>query len=80
VMRWTVYPTHAPAYGSQLPAVGAGPTCKMSSSLVMVMVGDVCQGKGSFPGRPYLVEELSSSVAYGILHIANGFLRVGAYP
>jgi hypothetical protein len=64
----------APAYGSQPPAEGAGPTCKTSSDLVLVMVTDVCRGKASFLVRRYLMEDLSPSVpAYGILHILNVF-------
>jgi hypothetical protein len=51
----------------------------MSSSLVVVMVGDVCWEKGSFLGSHYLVEDLSYVVSvYGILHIVNGFLSGGA--
>jgi hypothetical protein len=47
----------------------------------MVMVTEVYRGKGSFPGRRHLTEDLSSSVlAYGILHIVNSFLPGGAYP
>jgi hypothetical protein len=38
------------------------------SGLVVVMVGDVCRGKGSFPGRCYWLEVLSTSVpAHGIV-------------
>jgi hypothetical protein len=74
VMRWTVYPI--PWTGE-----GVGPTCKTSSSLVVVMIGNVCRGKGSFSGHRYLMEDLSPSVpAYGILHIVNSFLPDGAYP
>jgi hypothetical protein len=53
----------------------------MPFDLVVVMVGGVCRGKGSFPRRRYLMEDLSSSVpAHGILDIVNGFLPGGAYP
>jgi hypothetical protein len=51
-----------------------------SSGLIVVMVSDVCRGKGSFLGRRYLMEDFSSSIpAYGILHIVNGFLPSDAY-
>jgi hypothetical protein len=53
----------------------------MSSGLVVVMVGSVRRVKGSFPGRCYLMEGLSSLVpSYEILHIINDFLPGGAYP
>jgi hypothetical protein len=52
----------------------AGPTCKVPPGLVVVVVGGTGRGKGSFPGRCYLMEGLSSLIhIYGILHIANGF-------
>jgi hypothetical protein len=57
-----------------------GPTYKASLGLVVVVVGGACQGKGSFRGRRYLMEALSSLIPiYGILHIVNGFLLDGAY-
>jgi hypothetical protein len=53
----------------------------MSSGLVAVMVSGIYWGKGSFLGRRYLMEGLSSLVpAYGILHIVSGFLPGSAYP
>jgi hypothetical protein len=45
-----VYPTPAPACGSQLPTEVVEPTCKMSSGLIVVMVGDICQGKEASQG------------------------------
>jgi hypothetical protein len=46
----------------------------VSSGLLAVIVGGVCQGKGSFRGHHYLMEDLSSSILVdGILHIVNGF-------
>jgi hypothetical protein len=72
---------HTPAYGSQPPTEGTGPTYKTLSGLVAVMVDGICPRKGSFPGHRYLIEGLSFLVpAYGILHIVNGFLRGDAYP
>jgi hypothetical protein len=71
----------APAYDLHPPTEGAVPTYKSSSGLVMVMVGDVCRGMGSFSRHRYLMEDLSSSVpSCEILHIVNGFLLGGAYP
>jgi hypothetical protein len=56
------------------------PSCKTTSGLIMVMVGDVCRGKGSFSGCHYLMEDLFSSVpAYVILHTVNSFVLSGAY-
>jgi hypothetical protein len=49
-------------------------------SLFVVVVGSAGRGKGRFPGRCYLMEDLSSLInAYGILRIVNGFLSGGAY-
>jgi hypothetical protein len=46
----------------------------------MLVVGGASRGKESFPGRCYLIEDLSSLIlAYEILHIVNGFLPRGAY-
>jgi hypothetical protein len=67
-------------YDSQSHAEAVGPTCKMLLNLIVVLVSDVCRQKGSFPGRRYMMEELSSSVTtYGILHIVNGFSTRWAY-
>jgi hypothetical protein len=69
------------AYGSQPPIEGTRPTYKVSSGPVVVMVGGVYRGKGSFPKCCYLMEDLSSLVpTYRMLHIVNGFLLGGAYP
>jgi hypothetical protein len=38
------------------------PLHKMPSSLVVVMVGGISRGKGSFSGHRYQMEDLSSSV------------------
>jgi hypothetical protein len=40
---------------------GPEPTCKMPSDLVVVLVGGVYRGKGSFLGHHYMMEDLSSS-------------------
>jgi hypothetical protein len=80
VMRWTVYPTPYTGLWLTAPGRGAGPTCRTSSGLVVLIVGDVYCGKGSFPVCRYLMEDLSFSVpAHGILHIVNGFLPGNAY-
>jgi hypothetical protein len=70
-----------PAYGSQSPTEGIGPTYKTSFGLIVVMVNGIHRGKGCFPGSCYLTEGLSSWVpAYGIFGIINGFLPGVAYP
>jgi hypothetical protein len=52
-----------------------------SSGLVMVMVCDVCQGKGSFPGRCYPLEVLSSLVpVHRILHSKMGSYQAVITP
>jgi hypothetical protein len=75
------YPVHRPMAHSPGPGGGgAGPTCRTSSGLVVLIVGDVYCGKGSFPVCRYLMEDLSFSVpAHGILHIVNRFLPGDAY-
>jgi hypothetical protein len=70
----------APAYSSELPTDGTGPTYKAPSGLVTAMVSDVCRWKGSFQGHHYLLEDLFSLVpVHGISHIVNGFLLGGGY-
>jgi hypothetical protein len=74
------YPLHWPTAHNRLLR-GTRPTCKTSFSLVVVMVDGVYRGKGSFPGRHYLMEDLSSLVpTYGMLHIVNDFQPGGAHP
>jgi hypothetical protein len=52
---------------------GTGLACEAPSSLVTVVVGDVCQGKRSFPGHCYWLEVFSSSVpVHRILHSKMG--------
>jgi hypothetical protein len=71
----------ASAYVSKPPTEGAGPTYKTPSGPIIVMIGGIRRGKGSFLRRCYLMKGLSSWVfAYGILHIVNGSLPGGAYP
>jgi hypothetical protein len=52
-----------------VPTKGTGLACEALSGLVVVMVGDVCRVKGSFPGCRYRLEVLSSLVhVHGISH------------
>jgi hypothetical protein len=70
------YHLHRPTAHSCLLR-GHGILVRHHPVFVVVIVGDVCRGKGSFPGCHYLIEDLSSSVPiYGILHIINGFYQV----
>jgi hypothetical protein len=58
-----------------------GLACEAPSGLVAVVVGDVCRGKGSFPGCCYWLEDLSSSVhAHGISHSKMGSYQTVLTP
>jgi hypothetical protein len=69
------------AYGAYLPTEGTGLASEAPSSFVTVMVGDVCRGKGSFPGHCYWLKALSSSVpAHGILYSKMGSYQAVLTP
>jgi hypothetical protein len=67
LLRWPTVYSHLPG--------GIGFASEASSGLVVVMVGDVCRGKGCFQGCCYWLEALSSLVpAHGI-----SYSKMGSY-
>jgi hypothetical protein len=64
-----------------LPTEGIGLACEAPSSLITVVVGDVCQGKGSFLGRCYWLEVLSFFIPiHGISHSEMGSYQAVLTP
>jgi hypothetical protein len=58
-----------------------GLACEAPSGLVVVLVSDVCRGKGSFPGHCYWLEVLSTLVpAHGISHSKMGSYQAVLTP
>jgi hypothetical protein len=80
-MRWTGYPPPCNSLQHIATYRGAGLACEVSSSLVAVVVGDVCRGKGSFSGCCYRLDVLSSLVpVHGILHSKMGSYQAVITP